>query len=476
MSSTKYNIFISHRLEDRSLASIASGALRLLGDGKLGTFVCKDIPGGREWRDWIYEKIQKADILLFLYTDKSHDWMWCFYEIGLFHDPKDTNARPIICLKDPSIKDLPSPLEKYQAYEATKEGIAKFLKELLYQGELTKKDRINPNYMDNEDYGLALQDFLNAYKSPKIESQYFENRAVFSLENVDLTKGEKRFEDVTIGSDYSYTMEKILLSSGKSTQWQKLYDKFKALQQETWLDELKKTIENIENDNALTHVMKPFQGKDNERFLPFLTRVEKKPSEEDNTPDIIPIRIYVIFIPCSDIEKKCGLIDIAKAGDPKYLTETWQTTLPTSVIRVQWRKKSGILAYLDKDMVGEPVAYVINPTFANFYNFNYNEFPDPDGDNPVTVDYLLDRVKQYVVDGENHISKIKKDQAEVAQKIIFEGSDASARVPFTFNDKHPYFPNSQYLPCLMSKSTVGDTNGPHITYLGIMYVRVNFPE
>jgi hypothetical protein len=134
------------------------------------------------------------------------------------------------------------------------------------------------------------------------------------------------------------------------------------------------------------------------------------------------------------------------------------------------------MAYLDKDMVGEPVAYAINPTFANFYNFNYNEFPDPDGDNPVTIGYLLKRVKKYVVDGDTHISKIEKDQAEVAQKIIFEGSDAFARVPFKFNDNHPYFPNSSYLPCLMSKSTVGDTNGPHITYLGVIYVRVDSPE
>lgn len=473
---SKYNIFISHRIEDRSIASAASGVLRFLSDGKIEPFLCEHIPGGREWRDWIYKKIEMADILLFLYTDESHDWVWCLYEIGLFQDPKDTKACLIICLKDPSIKDLPSPLEKIQVYDATEEGITKFFKELLIEGKFTNQVRISEKSFFNDSNLDAIQDFLKAFKPLRIESQYFVRRAVFNIEQIGPNKSEKRFDDVKIASDDSYTMEEILLTSGKSTNWQNLYDKFKGRNQEHWLDEIKQTIRNIESDNSLEYVMKPFQAKDKKRFLPFLTRIEKKPSEEDAIPGIIPIRIYVIFIPCSDIEKKCGLIDIVKAGDPKYLTETWQTTLPTSVIRVQWRKKSGILAYLDKDMVGEPVAYVINPTFANFYNFNYNEFPDPDGDNPVTVDYLLERVKQYVVDGENHISKIKKDQAEVAQKIIFEGSDASARVPFIFNDKHPYFPNSQYLPCLMSKSTVGDTNGPHITYLGIIYVRIDLPE
>ena len=88
---SEYKIFISHRLEDRSLASIVSGALQLLSDGRLETFVCEDIRGGREWRDWIYKKIQLADIMLFLYTDESHDWMWCFYEIGLFLGPMVLN-------------------------------------------------------------------------------------------------------------------------------------------------------------------------------------------------------------------------------------------------------------------------------------------------------------------------------------------------------------------------------------------------
>jgi hypothetical protein len=471
----KYNIFISHRLEDRNIASAASGALRLLSKGRLEPFVCEDIPGGREWRDWIYKKIEKADMLLFLYTDVSQDWMWCFFEIGLFHDPKDTKARPIICLKDSSIKKLPSPLEKYQAYDATEDGITKFLEDLLYKGEFTNQDRVNKEVFANDSYALAIQDFLKAFKPSKIESQYFVRRAVFNIEeNIDASKSEQRFDDITIGSDDSYTMEEILLSQGRLTRWQNLFDKFKAINQETWLEEIKATIENIEKDNALTYVMKPFWAKNDKRFLPFLTRVETKPSEADEGPAAItPIRIYVIFIPCADIEEKSDLIDIVKAADPRYLLGIWRTTLPTSIIRVKWKNKSGAMSYLPEDMDGEPVAYAINPTFANFYDFDYNDFPDPDGDKPVTVGYLLERVKNYVVDGEKRIQQIEKDQAEVGQKIIFEGKDAFAKVPFIFNAAHPYFPNSSYLPCLMSKSTVGDTNGPHINYLGVMYVRID---
>ena len=170
---SKYSIFISHRLEDRSIAFAASGALRLLSGKNLEPFVCEDIPGGRDWRDWIYKKIEKADILLFLYTDERQDWMWCFYEIGLFLDLRDTGARPIVCIRDPAIEELPSPLEKYQAYVATEEGFTEFLKDLLYKGKFTNGDRVNPNLFADDSYSYAIKDFLKAFKSLKIESQYF---------------------------------------------------------------------------------------------------------------------------------------------------------------------------------------------------------------------------------------------------------------------------------------------------------------
>lgn len=473
---SKYKIFISHRLEDRSIAFAASGALRLLSDKRLEPFVCEDIPGGRDWRDWIYEKIDESDILLFLYTDKRQDWMWCFYEIGLFLNPRNAEADKIICLRDPSIDELPSPLEKYQAYEATEKGITDFLKDLFYKGKFTHDDRINENVFADDSYLYAIKDFLRAFKSLKVESQYFVKRAVFNLEHIDPKKGDKKFDDVTIASDNSYTMQEILSTPGKSTHWQILYNKFKGKGEVTWLDEIKETIENLKRDNAITYVMKPFTAQDKKKYLPFLTRVEKKPSEGDKIPNITPIRIYVIFIPCSDIEEKGGLIDIDRSSDPKYLLGRWQTTLPTSVVRVQWGKKSGAMVYSKEDIIGEPVVYAINPSFANFYDFDYTAFPDPDGDNPITSSYLLERVEKFVVDGKNHIKKINADQAKVAQKIIFEGSDASAKVPFIFNENHPHFPNSSYLPCLVSKSTVGDINGPHITYLSVMYVRVDDHE
>ena len=82
-------------------------------------------------------------------------------------------------------------------------------------------------------------------------------------------------------------------------------------------------------------------------------------------------------------------------------------------------------------------------------------------------------MQNFIVDGETYIQTIKEDQARIAQKIIFQGGNAFAKVPLKFNDKHPFYPNSSHLPCLVSKTTYGDKNGLHLTYLAIIYVRVD---
>ncbi|MGD2098666.1 MAG: TIR domain-containing protein [Desulfobacterales bacterium] len=460
----RYNIFISHRLEDSNIASAVSGTLNQFGNKKLTPFVCAYTPGGRDWRDWIEKKIIDSDIMLFLYTVKNSDWSWCFYEIGLFKRLSIPDPPPIICIRNPPISDLPSPIEKYQAYDASESGIKKFLDDLIFNGKLTNGDRINEKIHADDNYDIAIQDLIKAFKPSTIEKKYYARRVLIDL-------GEKEDDEISIASD-SYTMEEILDSPDLSTNWQKLYDNFKAIGQSDWLDQIKESIENIKEEKSPVYVMKQFRTKKNRKIIPVLTRVEKMPSEDNQTT--IPLRIYVIFLPCEEIEEKCSLIDISQATDPKYLLELWQTILPTSVIRIKWKRKSSSIRYATEDLEGPPVVYAINPYFADLFNFNYQELPDPDGDNPLTSEILLERIEKFIVDSETYIPKIKKDQTEISNQIIFEGSNANATVPLKFNDKHPSYPNSSHLPCLVSKFTIGDINGPHETFLAIIYVRGNW--
>lgn len=470
MAPSKFRIFISHRSEDRALATTVSSVLKMLGEGRVETFVCSSIPGGVEWRDWIDEKIGDSDIMLFLYTEESFDWQWCFYEIGLFRQPKSPNSQPIICIHNHSISssNLPSPLEKYQAYLATKDGLKKFLSDLLYEGEFTKPERINERLFSDDRFETGVEDLCKAFKPSKIETDFYARRASFELQ--PLKPGERGEIDceIKITSDF-FTMKEILLSAENHTYWRNLYEKFKTEGQFAWLDQIKETFESIRKKRIPTYVMTPFKTYENRKFIPVLSRVEKIPSEDGMTD--IPLKLYVIFIPCSDLEEKCGFVDSGRASDPKFLLEIWKTVLPTSVIRVKWKKKSTPIRYLKEDLLDAPIVYAINPSFADLYNFHYQDFPDPDGERPLTSEDLLKLVEEFITGGKTYVDKIIDDQSRISQDIIFKGSNAYAKVPLTLNDRHPSYPNSSFLPCLVSKNTAGDISGPHITYLGVIYVR-----
>ena len=83
--------------------------------------------------------------------------------------------------------------------------------------------------------------------------------------------------------------------------------------------------------------------------------------------------------------------------------------------------------------------------------------------------YRVNNSKKYILTA--YIPKIMKDQAEIYRKIIFEGSNAYAKMPLKLNEKHPSYPKSSYLPCLESKITTGDTKSQHVTYLAVFYIR-----
>jgi hypothetical protein len=473
MAPSKFKIFISHRSEDRALATTVSSVLQMLGAGRIETFVCSDIPGGREWRDWIHEKIGDSDIMLFLYTEESFDWRWCFFEIGLFMKPKHPDSQPIICIHNQSISSssLPSPLEKYQAYLATKDGFKKFLSDLLYEGEYTKPERINERLFSDSRFERGVEDLYKAFKPSKIETDFYARRASFEVQSLNLDEKDETTNNITIKSDL-ITMKEILLSAENYTNWPTLYENFKTEGQFAWLDQIKETLEGIKKKRIPTYVMTPFKTYENRQYIPVLTRVEKIPSDDGITD--IPLKLYVIFIPCSDLEEKCGFVDSGRTSDPKFLLEIWKTILPTSVIRVKWKKKSTPIRYLKDDMMDSPIVYAINPSFASLYNFHYQDFPDPDGKTPLTSEDLLKLVEEFIIGGNTYVEKIIDDQSRISQDIIFKGSNAYAKVPLKLNGRHPSYPNSSFLPCLVSKNTTGDINGPHITYLGVIYVRGNW--
>jgi hypothetical protein len=139
------------------------------------------------------------------------------------------------------------------------------------------------------------------------------------------------------------------------------------------------------------------------------------------------------------------------------------------MVRIRWRRQSSNDGYRPEDMIGEPVIYAINDTFARLFDLSYQRFPDPNGSTPLTRDRLLESVRNYIDD--EHMKRLNQDQERLANRLILKDRPDQARVPLQFNANHPEHPNEVFLPCMIGKRTVGEGRMPHTTYLLISYIR-----
>ena len=288
MSLSRHKIFISHRPEDRNIAFAVRDALRLLSNGKLELFVCADIPGGREWRDSIDEKIGESDIMLFLYTGEGFDYSWCLYEIGLFSRPNDPNPRPIICIKSPFIESLPYTLDKYKVYEAAENGILRFLKDLLYKGKFTNKDRLNEEFFTLNNFDLVIQNLMNAFGSVthrEIILGVGGRQLNIYLIGSDEDRTEIEIDDAFIAGD-TITMD-ILGVYDHRVQFKKLYETFKNKNNAKWLEQLKSSIMELRNGNQPSSYLPPFSTRDGRKFQPILSQFERIHAMQTDIPAVI---------------------------------------------------------------------------------------------------------------------------------------------------------------------------------------------
>ena len=122
--------FLSHKAKDVELAKIVKKAiLRVI---PIQVFISEEIRKAEDFRHEIIATLDRADCFVFIFTDPSDDWSWCFYEVG-FYDRFAAQAsglrRPIYCLHLPDTLP-PSPLAHLQAIKAQTEDIERWLLDL----------------------------------------------------------------------------------------------------------------------------------------------------------------------------------------------------------------------------------------------------------------------------------------------------------------------------------------------------------
>ncbi|MDH3671469.1 MAG: hypothetical protein OES46_09930 [Gammaproteobacteria bacterium] len=155
--------------------------------------------------------------------------------------------------------------------------------------------------------------------------------------------------------------------------------------------------------------------------------------------------------------------------DPGRVLHSWSTYTPFSVLRIKWLRKRHRSRYDPADMIGEPMVYAANKDYLDMFDLKVYPFPDPDGENALTIADMIERLADYVEP--KHYENFIDDQKHLTEKIIFNDRVGQAVVPIQFNNRHPIFAEEVYLPTLLGKRVVGSARSPHTVFLAIAFVK-----
>jgi hypothetical protein len=139
------NIFISHKTKDEGAAK----TLKHLLDSscrKIDLFLScdsKSLPRGVPWREAVHEALNKADLLILIYTTPGDNWDWCIYEAGYFAGksselppgpPRGMNkARSLLVLHPPGVQP-PPPLAAWQSVPADPDRLMEYFGYIFQMG------------------------------------------------------------------------------------------------------------------------------------------------------------------------------------------------------------------------------------------------------------------------------------------------------------------------------------------------------
>lgn len=170
--------------------------------------------------------------------------------------------------------------------------------------------------------------------------------------------------------------------------------------------------------------------------------------------------------------------ELTERRRPEGFIKGWDVMLPTSVIQIKWKRRSERFRYLPTDMVDaeQPIVRDANDEFKNIFCINQNTHFPSQGPNKVTYKMLMDSIEPFI--SEDNLMAFNDDQARLTESLIFGSTMTSAEVPLRMLDNHPNvnIRGKVYLPCLMAKHTVGDTDKAHTTYYIISFVERFWPH
>ena len=279
-------IFVSHSSKYRDLAaSLKLSLLALESELHLDIRVSEEMAGATDWRQWIDENVQSADIFLLLYPHAAMEMGWCNYELGRFY--VQGSQRPVVCIKNTDIAKPPPAFQPYQAYDADVEGLGKFLKELFATGDLTGGKVLNGgiNQLSSDFHRRArdvADELAKHFAQARVREHFYERRLVISLAHLDRKQIDR---DASMLRGNTEGLHLLGLNDAAEVSWSALQSQLGD--NGTWLEELEQAIATIPN-GALPPTLSPFRAASG-LYIPLVVKAE--------SADGMLREVVLIFVP-----------------------------------------------------------------------------------------------------------------------------------------------------------------------------------
>lgn len=120
----KFNVFVSHKSDDKELADLVADELHNLAPDLIECWVSgQTLTAGQDWERQIKKQLAQSHLLILLFTTPRHTWDWCLYEVGLFVRFEADDVVSVACLFDPDGLP-PAPLNQVQCVRALAQDVA----------------------------------------------------------------------------------------------------------------------------------------------------------------------------------------------------------------------------------------------------------------------------------------------------------------------------------------------------------------
>jgi TIR domain len=290
-----FEIFISHRQEDRAVAELFKGTLENLAENAIKCWVCEDTPGAADWYKWIGAKLQTSQLLVFLHTTVDHDWTWCALEIGQFQGAKQAQKiEPSIVWFSLEDLDIPPILANFQKYGTSPEDIRKFLRELFTEGTFSQGEAIRQDIhlRRHKDFQDAIQNISAIFAQISRPEELFKLRIRVVLgAQGDFTKHMEILSKLPIAERVTKVFENAIVHTDQGTKaflagntdgdlnWKALDESQRQLQNHAWIEDLVNYIRASYSDSKALdrrgreQVLSPIY-RDMRLFQPVIARLE----------------------------------------------------------------------------------------------------------------------------------------------------------------------------------------------------------